>query len=166
MAYSAAADRVRAHYARFTGDGRQSLVVPEWGEDDSPLVIYWDPFTLADHIRIFGPDKPSDVGAFAEVVHRKAQTRDGKPLFVEEEDKFILRRMADASVVKRIADAIMTSPTVEEHAQRLRDDALRMAMHALADRLQKTIGEIEAMPVSEFRETLAFHTVRKERERR
>jgi len=37
-----------------------------------------------------------------------------------------------------------------------------MAKFALADRLRKTMAEIDAMPVTEFAEWMAFYKIRKE----
>ncbi len=162
MTASSAAALARAHYERFCGAGRASLVVPEWGEEDAPLVVYWSPFTLGDHVRVFGAeDKKRDAGVYAWVLARKAEDAGGKKLFAEQEDLHILKHQADGQIVRRVAEAIMTAPSVQEFADRLKTDSLRMAMHALADRLGKTIAEIEAMTVAEFRETVAYHDVRK-----
>ena len=160
---TAAKDLAQRHYERFCGVGRISVSVPEWADEDgNALVVYWRPFTLRDHGVIFGAE-PADARTYAKVLARKAEDAAGKKLFPEGEDLHVLLTQADGSVVRRLAEDIMRSPTVHEMADKLRRDGLRMAMHRLADRLGKTIDEIEAMPVGAFNETLAFHQVAAEK---
>lgn len=154
---SSASDLAKRHYERFCGEGRPSISVPEWSDDEGDaLIVYWRPFTLRDHGSIFGSEPP-DAKCYAKVVARKAEGQDGKKLFAEQVDLHVLLVNADQSVVRRIAETIMQSPSVAEMVERLQKDGMRMAMHRLADRLGKTIGEIEAMTVVEFNETMAFH---------
>ena len=164
-----AIDRVKAHYATYLGDGRPLLEIPEWGEDLGngqlrPLAVYWEPFTLGDHARCFAvePGAAADERAFAKVVFNKAQDAAGNRLFSEPVDLHILENQADREVVRRLAQAITAAPAVSEMVEKLRDDGLRMTMHAVADRLGKTIEEIEGMSVKAFRETLAYHQVKKD----
>jgi len=163
MTLSPAGERVKRHYQQFCGDGRRSIVVPEWSDEDGPaFVIYWKPFTVGDHIRFFGGEGKTDSGVYSKLVVYKAEHLDGKKIFAELEDASVLRIQADFSVVRRIAEEIMTSPTIQEFAAKLRDDAMLMTLHGLADRLGKTVEELEQMSVAAFRQTLAFHQVRKE----
>jgi hypothetical protein len=159
--------RARRHFDRFTGDGRVSMSVPEWGDDTgTPLVVYWQPFTLVEMFKAFGDEGGEDPRAFAKIVCRKAEGRDGKKLFSEFEDLDVLVGHADQTVVRRLADAMMRSPSFHEMAAMLEKDAWRLAMHRLADRLGKTIGEIEAMSVADFTETMAFHRIRAKEEKK
>lgn len=159
--------RVKAHYEHYLGDGRPSLAVAEWGEDLGngavrPLIVYWTPLTLADHARAFAvePGGAADARAYAKIVFAKAEDAAGNRLFSEPGDLDILARQADQSVVMRLALAIMAAPAMSEAVEALEADRLRMAMHALADRLGRTIDEIGEMSVTSFRETLAWHQVK------
>lgn len=154
-----ARELARRHYDRYCGDGRPSISVPEWSDEGGDaLIVYWRPFTLRDHGSIFG-NEPADAKSYAKVVARKAENREGKKLFPDQEDLHVLLAHADHAVVRRIAEAIMQSPSMQELVERLEQDGFRLAMHRVADRLGKTIEEIEAMPMALFNETLAYHKV-------
>ncbi len=103
-------DRARAHYA---AHGTQSMEVPEWG-DDAPLMVYWTPITLSERQKIANRAKDGQSqDAMAYAVILKARDAKGDPLFTLE-DKHALIHGVDATVVDRIAAAMLAAPTVEE----------------------------------------------------
>ncbi len=102
-------DRILSRYSeRLT-----RIVVPEWGDDDGPMVLYAKPYTIQDdkHMTQFLRDDNPE--GFVEVLVRKALDAEGHPVF-SVEDKPRLRRAADASVIKRVAMEIMASITTED----------------------------------------------------
>jgi len=106
---SALIDRIRArHHDRLT-----RIEVPEWGEEDTPLVIYATPYTIADDKAIARFLRDDDPEGFLEIVIRKAMDGNGERLF-SLEDRPVLKRTADAAVVKRVAMRIMAGVTREE----------------------------------------------------
>lgn len=158
------AERIGAAY---TAAGRGSLAVPEWGDDfggdnERPLVVHWKPYTLADDDKAW--TRASRDGSlyrlvsnegYAAVVCHKAEDAAGNRLFDDFTDLPVLMGRTDKAVVQRVAQAIMASPGEQEFADRLERDGLRMNMFRVAERLGKTIEEIEALPMAKFIETLA-----------
>jgi len=84
------------------------IEIPEWGDDDEPLVVYASPFTLKDQSRIrYIADKQSEVDVLAEVLIMKLVDESGDKVFTID-DKNALRTSVDASIVSRVATAIMS----------------------------------------------------------
>lgn len=156
----AAIEAVRRHYDLFLEDGRPSMPVPEWSDSSgSPLVIYWKPVTLRDKGICFQDGKPEG-WSIVKLICRKAEGKDGKPLFDELKDHQALFDHADHNLLTRIAKQMLAAPSVQEMAVKLAADAERMRQFWIADKLGKTIAEIEAMTVAEFNETTAFYLER------
>ena len=95
------------------------IEIPEWGDYDDngeliePLVVYSTPFTLKDQSRIrYVAEKQSEVDVLAEVLVMKLIDENGDKVFTIE-DKNVLRNGVDASVVSRIATAIMSVSEVD-----------------------------------------------------
>ncbi|MCX5513420.1 hypothetical protein C3941_23815 [Kaistia algarum] len=105
-----AIDRVKQHYHDL---GSKQLSVPEWGEPDAPLVIYWTPLTAQEHRKITGANDGLSARLFVSAVILKAQDRAGKPLF-DEGDRPALMGQADVHVLRRIAMAIIGDASVED----------------------------------------------------
>lgn len=107
----AAIDQVKKHYADL---GVQQMEVPEWGEDDKPLVVRWLPVTVseAQQFMALGESK-GYIARNVDVIVKKALGPDDKPLFTLDH-KNILRNHADASVVNRVAGMILSVPKVAE----------------------------------------------------
>lgn len=103
--------RITQHYE---SQGVRTIEVPEWGDNDGPLVIYTAPFTLRDQSRIdFATRKSeSNVDALVEVLIQKCQNPDGSRMFTVA-DKKALREKADVDVVSRVCTDIM-GPTTEQ----------------------------------------------------
>lgn len=168
---SPAAARAKAHYAGYLGDNRQHIAVPEWGDDLGageirPLIIYWKPLTLAERARAFAVEAGStaDTRANAKLVFFKAEDAAGKRLFSEPADLHVLQAEAVEGIVLSIASAMAMPPSVSEAVEKLRGNAFRVTMFQVADRLGKTIEEIEQMSVAAFTETLAFYKLKEEQE--
>lgn len=109
-------DRVRAH-ARTT-EVRQ-IVVPEWGDETGPLVVFHTPVTLGDleAARSGADGKPNgDMRANAELVCLKACDKDGRALF-RRIDALALMSEADPVVVLRVAGMMTSGPTPESAAK-------------------------------------------------
>lgn len=104
-------ERISAHYS---APGVQSIEVPEWGEDDKPMVIYWNPITLQEKQRLatVGMDEGMVV-RLVDALILKALDAEGKKLFTIE-DKATLLRKADPEVVARVVVQMMASPGVKE----------------------------------------------------
>ena len=84
------------------------IEIPEWGDDEGPLVVYSSPFTLKDQSRIrYIAEKQSEVDVLAEVLIMKLMDESGEKIFTIE-DKNDLRNNVDAAIVSRIATAIMS----------------------------------------------------------
>jgi hypothetical protein len=155
----------KAHADAHAGEARASLLVPEWGADQGrPLVLYWRPFTLADHARCFGSGEKADARALGQVVYHKAEDREGRRAFAELNDLHVLTYVADQMVVRRIATAIMRAPSISEMVKKLEGDAVRMAAFRLADMLGQTIDQVEQLSLAKFHETLAFYELKKKQE--
>ena len=88
---------------------RKEIDVPEWG-----CVIHSKPFTIADAKRVSRWVEKGDLEGNAEIVVRKAESEAGELMF-HPSQRVELIRIADASIVNRIANEIVdSSPTVEE----------------------------------------------------
>jgi len=104
-------DRIKAHY---DAQGLREIRVPEWGDDDGPLIIFAAPFTLRDQARIdfASRNSESQIDALCEVLVQKALAEDGSKMF-NAGDKKALREHADIEVISRICTEIMGSKTEE-----------------------------------------------------
>lgn len=83
------------------------IEVPEWGDDEGPLVIFAEPFTLRDQAKIATITKNQpESEVLAELLIMKCIDESGNKLF-SIEDKPALRTQVDAQVVARVATQIM-----------------------------------------------------------
>lgn len=96
-------ERARVH---FDAQEVQVVEVPEWGEDGSPLLLYYRPMTLAEKRPIFPKLQKNDLEALADIVVRKALDADGERVFSIEHKRGLMQR-ADSDVVARIGQAMM-----------------------------------------------------------
>lgn len=100
-------ERVKAHYS---GLERRFLDVPEWGDADKPLRIWWKPMTLRDRQSIYraGADGKVPDGATVNLraVVLKALDGNGERLFgdIDEDD---LMGKADGDVLAVLAANIL-----------------------------------------------------------
>jgi hypothetical protein len=109
-------DRVRAHA---DPDKRRSLCVPEWGEADASLVLYYGMVTLGD-LEAAQVSANAAGGSVlrmeAELVCLKAQDEAGKPLFKRIDAKELMEAAAP-EVVRRIANQMMARTSIEDAAK-------------------------------------------------
>ena len=98
-------------------DRRKSFEVPEWGEDGGPLVIFHDPWLMIDQEKLsrLHPKWMDTMSgkAFVEAIVMKSEDKDGQKIFGADDKPILMREKA--SLISRVAGAIMTSDTVEEH---------------------------------------------------
>ena len=70
-----AIDRAVAH---FTAQEVRTIEVPEWGDEDGPLTIYVEPFTLREQGRLHKASDGGDASVLADVLIMKCMDADGK----------------------------------------------------------------------------------------
>lgn len=99
-----AIDKAKAHYQ---AKPIRKIEVPEWGDENGPLIIYAHPFTLRDQGKLAQYSNVSNSSeSLADLLIMKATDEKGDSLFTIE-DKHMLRTQVDASIVARIASEIM-----------------------------------------------------------
>ena len=103
-------DRARAH---FSDQGTRRIEVPEWGDENGPLVIYATPFTLAEKKKLFRLAKDNDLDLLAYTLIHKALNKDGEKIFTLD-DKHALVNSVDANVLARAAAQLSDSASVED----------------------------------------------------
>jgi len=97
--------RVAAHFDAMRG---KTLEVPEWGPPGEPLVVHFDPLTLADRQALEASARGDDAKAALLVVIRHAKDANGARLFDDgAQARATLERNADPAVFGRIAQAII-----------------------------------------------------------
>jgi hypothetical protein len=97
-------ERVKAHRDAL---GRKMIEVEEWpDESGQPTVIYSKPITLGELRRWYKGINGDDISVLVDVIIAKAENDDGERLFTLE-DKQPLLRIAEFSVVSRIAGEMM-----------------------------------------------------------
>jgi hypothetical protein len=83
------------------------IEIPEWGDDDGPLVVFAEPFTLRDQAKIATVTKNQpESEVLAELLIMKLIDEAGNKIFTVE-DKHALRTQVDAQVVARVATQVM-----------------------------------------------------------
>jgi hypothetical protein len=98
--------RVTAHYNL---NRQQFIDVPEWGENGTPLRVYWRLLTIEQREKLFAMQNRTDV----DILIAMATDADGKPLF-DKADKPELRLNADAAIITRIATRMLGADRVTE----------------------------------------------------
>jgi len=86
----------------------KTIEVAEWGNEDGPLIIYVEPFTLKDKAKLQAVTKVSgsEIDALVELVVMKALDKNGEKLFTIE-DKHALRNAVDSRILEKISSEIM-----------------------------------------------------------
>lgn len=86
----------------------KTIEVAEWGDENGPLVIYVEPFTLKDKAKLQAVTKVtgSEIDALVELVVMKALDKNGDKLFTIE-DKHALRNAVDSRILEKISSEIM-----------------------------------------------------------
>jgi len=103
---STAIQRAQEH---FKSKPLKRIEIPEWGDEEGPLVTYSTPFTLKDQGRLqYITEKQSQADVLAELLIMKLMDEEGEKIFTIE-DKNALRNDVDATVVARVANSIMST---------------------------------------------------------
>lgn len=103
-------DRAKQHYEDL---GRNSILVPEWGDDNGPLKVTWTPMTAREHRKVVGEERERTARVLINCVILKAEDGDGKRLF-KEEDRAVLTECVDLRIISRIASAIFADKKIED----------------------------------------------------
>lgn len=100
-----AIDRAKAHFKSLQV---KTIEVPEWGDENGPLTIYVEPFTLKDKSKLQAVTRlgNSEADTLVELLVMKCLDKDGAKIFTIE-DKPVLRNMVDASILERVSTEIM-----------------------------------------------------------
>ena len=98
-----AIDRAKSHFDNLD---IKKIEVPEWGEEDTPLVIYSKPLTLQETTKLYRMAKDDDMTMLAYVLIFKALDEDGNKLF-SLQDKTTLLNKVDRNVLIRVANESM-----------------------------------------------------------
>ena len=89
------------------------IEVPEWGDENGPLIIYAEPLTLNDKQRVYAKAKDGDLIALAFVLIWFAKDKDGEKLFTIEHKHALLNKV-DPNVLARIANIILEAETIDQ----------------------------------------------------
>lgn len=86
----------------------KTIEVAEWGDENGPLIIYVEPFTLKDKAKLQAVTKltGSEIDALVELVIMKSLDKNGEKLFTVE-DKHALRNAVDSRILEKISSEIM-----------------------------------------------------------
>ena len=103
-------DNVVAH---FDAQEIKTLNVPEWGDDEGPLVIYTKPLTLQESKRLYKMANNSDLEVMVYAIITKALDKEGNKIFTVA-DKDALMNKADINVLAEVAGNILGSMTPED----------------------------------------------------
>jgi len=100
-----AIDRAKAHFKSLQV---KTIEVPEWGDENGPLIVYVEPFTLKDKSKLQAVNRlgNSEADTLVELLVMKCLDKDGGKIFTIE-DKPVLRNMVDASILERVSTEIM-----------------------------------------------------------
>lgn len=103
-----------------TSSQRSRIEVPEWGDDDAPMVLFSGPLLCGEFNRLQKkhPDFLSNqtIEALVDLILMKAQDQDGEKMF-DLEDKPILMRQP-VSVVSTVAAGLMGDMSSVEDAEK------------------------------------------------
>lgn len=103
-------DTAKAH---FSAQEMRCIEVPEWGEENAPLLIFSKPFTLAEKQRLYKNAKDSELEVLVYTLILKALDSEGNKLF-SLEDKHVLMHKVDPDVLTRVATDIHQTSSVED----------------------------------------------------
>jgi len=103
-------DRVKEH---FESKGIKKIEVAEWGEEGKPLVIYCNPFTLAEKRNLFKGARTDDLAVLVDAIVLKAKDEEGNKLF-KLDDKKVLMNNADPEVIARVSTEMLNTVSLED----------------------------------------------------
>lgn len=97
-------ERIKQHWADRITEVRQ-IAVPEWGDDDGPLLIFVKPTNLAQRGKLFKLANNDSLDAVAETLILRARKEDGTSIFAPA-DREALMTSCDPDVLTRVASEI------------------------------------------------------------
>ncbi len=103
-------DQAKQHFQQ---KETKHIEIPEWGDDNGPLIIYAEPLTLQDKQRIYKKAKEGELVSLAYVLIWFAKDKDGEKLFTIE-DKRTLLKAVDPNVLARAANIILEAPSADD----------------------------------------------------
>ena len=106
-------DRIKQHYQSQT---RSKLLVAEWGDENGPFEIYYDPPTLKDAHLLNTKSNGNYHLALCTMIVRKALDKNGDAIF-QEGDAVTLYGNSDDRIVSRIGLEMKNHLSVEEQAK-------------------------------------------------
>jgi len=96
---------------------RRTIEVPEWGEDNSPLILYASAITAGDINKLQRKHKnflnDMTVDGMVDLIIMKAETKDGQKAFTLEDKPFL---MSEVSIIAELS-AKMFGETVSVEEQ-------------------------------------------------
>ena len=103
-------DNVTAH---FDSQDTFSFEVPQWGDENGPLVIYVKPLTLQESKKLYAMSNNVDLEVMVYSIITKALDSQGKNLFtIADKDK--LMNQADVTVLAEVSAKILGTTSPEE----------------------------------------------------
>jgi len=106
-------DRAKKHY---TDQLNSCIEVPEWGEKDKPLKVYYDPPTLNESFMLNAKSENNYQLMLCHLIARKAKDANGERLF-EDTHAIELYRGVDERVVSYIGLAMKNHVSVKEQVK-------------------------------------------------
>lgn len=103
-------DTAKVH---FNAQEMRRIEVPEWGEEDAPLVIFAKPFTLAEKQKLYKHAKNNELEVLVYTLILKALDSEGNKLFGLD-DKHVLMHQVDPEVLTRVATEIHQTVSVQD----------------------------------------------------
>lgn len=94
-------DRAKAHYRDKLSGAMAYVEVPEWGDGNEPLKIYYKPMTLKQQDEIFKHVRAESLKSLAQTMITRSLNEDGTKMF-RSVDMTELMRSVDASIIERI----------------------------------------------------------------
>ena len=98
-----AIEKAKAHFDSLE---IKTIEVPEWGDEDNPLIIHAKPITLQETSKLYKMAKDDDLAMMSYVLIYKALDENGDKLF-DLGDKSTLLNSVDRDVLVRVATVIM-----------------------------------------------------------
>ena len=98
-----AIDKAKKHFSSLE---TRRIEVPEWGDENEPLVIFVNPLTLQETATLFELSKSNEMEMLAQAIILKALDGEGKKHF-NIGDRMFLMNNCDREIVVRVAGEIM-----------------------------------------------------------
>lgn len=102
---SAIIERAKAHFQAKLAGEMSFIDVPEWGENDQPLRVYWKPISMAARNKIFKFWNDGSLEALVETLIQRARNEDESKMFVQA-NRTELMRSVDPDVISRVVNAM------------------------------------------------------------